>query len=117
LIETKNQKISWKDISDKIKSSSNQTKEIESKKKYKYKINPKENNITYQYEKVKENNAIDVNLIIKNIGEDKLPKNCEIQLIIYLILISTLWIRVASIEKFSSAKHVWFLLSLYFIIS
>lgn len=50
-------------------------------KKYNCELNPDNKIITYQYEKVKENNLIEFNLIIKNIGEDELPKNSEIQLV------------------------------------
>lgn len=49
-------------------------------KNYNCKLINKKDNI-YQYDEVLENEAIELNLTIKNIGGDDLPKNCEIQLL------------------------------------
>ena len=48
-------------------------------KKYNCKLICKKDNI-YPYNEVSEKEAIQLNLTIKNAGEDDLPKNCEIQL-------------------------------------
>lgn len=48
-------------------------------KKYKCRLLCKKDNI-YQYNEIQESELIELNLTIKNEGEDILPKNCEIQL-------------------------------------
>ena len=62
-----------------LKPSSSLSSSRISQKKYKCRLLCKKDNI-FQYNDIQENEIIELNLTIKNEGEDNLPKNCEIQL-------------------------------------
>ena len=49
-------------------------------KKYNCKLNPDKKSNIFPYEEIKENESISIKLVIKNEGDEQLPKNSEFQL-------------------------------------